>query len=238
LKLRAGDDFTPRIPHTHTDYNKLKNKISDILKDSRIKDRHKKPFRQMLEDPNLPGADEARFGRLQEELAARSKHETYSQIKGKLPFLICTPPMFAELSRLACYRVAGFASAPFTIAAAVGFSMPCAITFSMLEMYAPDKFKLPCKVAKWTGGCIFYGVCASVDYLTAGVEKKFFGEELPINAPQFMGTLPTQIDIEELKQLAEEFSEKTFTEKTAPDSAGFTQEKAQTLGDLGGLGDF
>jgi hypothetical protein len=77
----------------------------------------------------------------------------------------------------------------------------CAVTFSMLEMYAPDKFKFPCKCAKWTGGIVFYEVCSSVDSLTAALENKFFGEELPIHAPQLMGTLPKMNDLNELRKL-------------------------------------
>lgn len=84
--------------------------------------------------------------------------------------------------------------------AIIGFSMPYAVTFSMLELYAPDKLKFPCKCAKWSGGLIFYGVSSSVDYLTSGVENKFLGEELPIDAPELMGTLPTMADLEELKK--------------------------------------
>jgi hypothetical protein len=74
------------------------------------------------------------------------------------------------------------------------------IGFSMLEMYVPDKFKFPCKCAKWTGGIVFYGVCSSVD---AGLENKFFGEELLIDAPQLMGTLPKMDDLDELKRMQE-----------------------------------
>jgi hypothetical protein len=112
-----------------------------------------------------------------------------------------SPFTFSELARLATYRVAGFASAPLTLPAIVGFSMPCAVTFSMLEMYAPDKFKFPCKCAKWTGGIVFYGVCSSVDYVTAGFETQTFGEPLPMDAPQLMGTLPKTSDVKELQKL-------------------------------------
>lgn len=87
--------------------------------------------------------------------------------------------------------------------------MPCAVTFSMLEMYAPDKFKFPCKCAKWSGGIVFYGVCSSVDYLTAGIETKKFGQPLPIDAPQLMGTLPDMNDLNKLRKLAHSITEKS-----------------------------
>ena len=89
--------------------------------------------------------------------------------------------------------------------------MPCAVTFSMLEMYAPDRLKLPCKCAKWSGGLVFYGVCSTVDYLTAPIETKTAGQPLPIDAPQLMGTLPQRSDVKELwklRKLAESMTEK------------------------------
>lgn len=79
----------------------------------------------------------------------------------------------------------------------------------MLEMYVPDRFKFPCKCAKWTGSIVFYGVCASVDYITADLENKCFGEELPIDAPQLMGTLPNINDLDDLKKLRDSIMEKS-----------------------------
>jgi hypothetical protein len=134
-------------------------------------------------------------------LIAKTQHPVYSKIKSKIPYAILSPFTFSELARLAAYRVAGFASAPITIGAFIGFSMPCAVTFSMLEMYVPDKFKFPCKCAKWSGGLVFYGVSSSVDYITSGIETKKFGQPLPIDAPQLMGTLPDSKDVDELWKL-------------------------------------
>ena len=75
-----------------------------------------------------------------------------------------------------------------------------------------DKFKFPCKCAKWTGGLVFYGVCSSVDYLTAGIETTSFGQPLPMDAPQLMGTLLNKNDLKELqkvKKLAESMLQKS-----------------------------
>jgi hypothetical protein len=175
--------------------------IDDILNDDEISETYKKPFRGLREDPMFGDSEELQQARLRKNLIAKTKHPIYSKIKSKVPYALLTPFTFAELSRLASYRLAGFASAPLTIGGFIGFSMPCAVTFSMLEMYAPDRFKFPCKCAKWAGGIVFYGVCSSVDYLTAGLENKCFGKELPIDAPQLMGTLPKMDDLNELKKL-------------------------------------
>jgi hypothetical protein len=64
--------------------------------------------------------------------------------------------------------------------------MPCAVTFSMAEMYVPDKFKFPCKCMKWDRRFLFYGVSYSVDCVTQGFEKKHFDTQMPIDALELM----------------------------------------------------
>lgn len=219
-QLRAGADFG-KIPHTEvfsesspsTSENRLtKEQIDALLNNPQISEEQKKPFRNLREDSIFGDSEKVKQDRLHQSLIAKTQHPVYSKIKAKIPYAILSPFTFSELARLATYRVAGFASAPLTIGGFIGFSMPCAVTFSMLEMYAPDKFKFPCKCAKWTGGIVFYGVCSSVDYLTAGIETKSFGEPLPIDAPQLMGTLPNKNDLNELrklKKLAESITQKS-----------------------------
>jgi hypothetical protein len=202
-QLRAGADDVGRIPRTlsTTKAPMTAEHIDDILNDDRISDVQKRPFQKLREDPMFGDSEKVINERLRRSLIVKAKHPFYSKIKSKIPYAMLCPFTFSELTRLAAYRVAGFTSAPLTIPAVIGFSMPCAVTFSMLEMYAPDKLKFPCKCAKWTGGIVFYGVCSSVDYITAGIETRAFGETLSIDAPQLMGTLPKAADLEELKNL-------------------------------------
>lgn len=210
VRVRGGGDDLSRIAHTEIfppdSSSKPKTyltseQIDDILNDDQISEEQKKPFRSLREDPMFGDSEKLKSDRLRDSLIAKTKHPFYSKVKGKVPYAILSPFTFAELARLAGYRLAGFTSAPFTLPALIGFSMPCAVTFSMLEMYAPDKFKFPCRCAKWTGGIVFYGVCSTVDYLSAGIETKAFGQPLPIDAPQLMGTLPQMSDLEELQKL-------------------------------------
>jgi hypothetical protein len=219
-QLRAGADHL-EIPHSKLSYRTsssapteplTKEQIDDILNNDRISDWQKASFRKLREDSMFDDSEQLISDRLCKSLIAKAKHPFYSKVKSKIPYAIMSPFTFSELARLATYRVAGFASAPLTLPAIVGFSMPCAVTFSMLEMYAPDKFKFPCKCAKWTGGIVFYGVCSSVDYVTAGIENQMFGESFPIDAPQLMGTIPTMADVKEiqkLKQLADSIIQKS-----------------------------
>ena len=209
-QIRGGADNPGRIPHNAEYYKdpsrtlgtpRTAEEIDEILNDERITEEQKVPFRSLREDPMYGDSEKLKADKLRANMIAKSQHPLYAKIKGKIPFAILSSFTFAELARLGAYRVAGFASAPLTIPALIGFSMPCAVTFAMLEMYVPDKFKFPCKCFKWTGGAIFYGVCASVDYATAGIETKVFKQPLPMDAPQLMGTLPTKNDLEELSKL-------------------------------------
>lgn len=212
FQLRAGADNTSLTAE----------QIDELLANNQISEEQKIPWRKLREDPMFGDYKTLQEDRLLKSLIAKAKHPVYSKIKGKVPYMILSPITFSELARLASYRAAGFASAPVTLASVIGFSLPCAVTFAMLEMYAPDKLKFPCKCAKWTGGAVFYGVCTSVDYLTAGIETKSFGQPLPIDAPQLMGTLPQKSDIDELQNLKK--LAQSLTQKSNP---------LTTLGELG-----
>jgi hypothetical protein len=212
-QLRAGADDFRVIPHTEFPEAPLtSDQIDHILNHDQISDSLKRPFQELREHPMFSDSEKVKIDRLCRSLVAKAKHPFYSKVKSKIPYAIMGPFTFSELARLASYRVAGLASAPLTLPGIIGFSMPCAVTFSMLEMYAPDKFKLPCKCAKWTGGIVFYGLCSSIDYVTAGLETQIFGVPLPLDAPQLMGTLPVMSDIKELqklKQLADSIIQKS-----------------------------
>ena len=220
-RIRGGSDFfrtqnvelVDPVAPSKSETSQAAERIDEILKDPRISEDQKKLFRDIREESIFDDSETVKMERLKDSLIAKTKYPRYSKIKGKIPYAILSPFTFSELARLATYRVAGLTSAPFTIGSLIGFSMPCAVTFSMLEMYAPDKLKLPCKCAKWSGGLVFYGVCSTVDYLSAVIETKTTGQPLPIDAPQFMGTLPQKSDLEELlnKKLAKSMIEKAAT---------------------------
>jgi len=209
LKLRGGQS-SMRFPHDDVQDNlPSSNFIEGILDDEEIAESEKKPFRAVRESPMYPDHEAKQRERLMKSLIAKSNHPLYSKIKSKIPFVVMIPPTVSELRRLAAFRLAGSASAPLTMGAVMGFAMPCAVTFSMLEMYVPDHMKIFCKCAKWTGGGVFYGVCAGVDYLSSGFESQIFGEELPIDAPTLMGTLPTMEDTNDISSLAKSVLKKS-----------------------------
>lgn len=218
-RLRGGDDSINikayQVKESSSSFtSSSRSRIEDILDNDQISEECKKPFRRLREGPMFSDGEKLQMERLRKSLVAKTKHPVYSKIKAKVPYALLTPFTFNELSRLATYRLAGFTSAPLTIGGFIGFSMSCAVTFSMLEMYAPDKFKFPCKCAKWAGGVVYFGVCSSVDYLTGSFEDKIFGQELPLDAPQFMGTFPTKSylnELRKLKDLAESIIEKSPT---------------------------
>ena len=206
FQLRAEQQYTPpsgRLPQIKfeedTQTKRNREIIDDILKDNEVSDKYKKPFQNILEEGYLdtyPGESEAqKLKTLRDSVVTKCKNPIYSKIKRKLPYLIFVPPTFTELQRLAGYRLLGCSSAPLTLAALAGFTIPCAVAFSMLEMYAPNKLKFPCMIMKWSGGLIFYGVAGGMDYVSEGFEKRYFGLPMPIDAPNLMETLPTKHDI-------------------------------------------
>lgn len=200
LKSRGGQ-FLNEEP---IEYAKARKLVEEILRDERISESQKKPFQSIRNSHIFPDFESRQKEKLRNSLIAKAEHPHYSKAKGKLPFLLLSPFTFAELARLSTLRAAGITSASLTIPGFLGFTMPCAITFAMLEMYAPEKLKLPCKIAKWTGGIGFYGLAATIDYVSAPLEKKYFKIELPIQATELMGTLPTVSDVDEFKKLYEE----------------------------------
>lgn len=205
----------------------IQDKLENLLEDNKISAAEKDPYSSLYEEQyekvssfeerqrywklkNSNFDNDPSFQKLRESLIAKSEHPVYSQIKSKLPTVIFLPLTANELKRLAAYRILGFTSAPFTVGAYLGISLPCAVTFSMLEMYAPDKLKLPCKIMKWGGGGLYYGVCYTLDHLSKPLEKKAFGDTLEINAQQTMGTLPKLSDMKEIYELSKELMEKKY----------------------------
>jgi len=162
----------------------------------------------------LTGDDLGRFSAASAYLLKNSKgkwfRRWYRKVKNKSVYAAFTPWTFAELKRLSLYRVAGFSSAPLTLTAVIGFSMPCAVCFSMLEMYSPDKFKYPCKVMKWAGGAAFFVSSSVVDHVSGYFEEKYFGEEVPIDMPTLMGTMPTLDDAAELAKVLKDYQSKGY----------------------------
>lgn len=144
LKLRGGQ----LLNQEPIDPLKVRERVDQILRDKRISESYKKDFLSGQNSPILPNSESIKDNKLRNSLMAKSEYSQYSKAKRKLPFLLMSPFTFAELNWLAAFRAAGLISASLTFPAFLGFSMPCAITFSMLKMYAPEKLKLPCKLAK------------------------------------------------------------------------------------------
>jgi len=91
----------------------------------------KKTFRDLRENPIFKDSKKVKLDRLRNNLISKTKHPSYSKIKGKVPYAVFSP--FTELARLATYRVAGLTSAPFIISALIGFSI--------LEMSHPHQYR-------------------------------------------------------------------------------------------------
>ena len=205
LKRRASKETCKGNPISKTPGEGLS------LGDRRAMERLRKELERTC---GLTGDDLGRFSAASDYLLKNSRggwfKRWYRKVKSKSVYAAFTPWTFAELKRLSLYRVAGFSSAPVTLGAVLGFSMPCAVCFSMLEIYAPDKLKYPCKLMKWGGGATFFVSSSVVDHVSGYFEEKYFGEEMPLDMPKLMGTLPTLDDANELADVIKEYQSKDY----------------------------
>ena len=136
-KLRAGGDNPLRFPHsdyvpsskTTSSSSQSVEDIDNILNDDQISDALKQPYRKIRETLIFDGSEALKQERLIKSLTEKAKYPVYSKVKGKLPYIFLTPFTFAELNRLAAFRSLGFASAPLTLPAIIGFSLHCGFEF-------------------------------------------------------------------------------------------------------------
>ena len=136
--IRGGADNFVKVPRgpvkgplSTSETPRTAEQIEEILNDPRITEDQKAPYRALREDPMYGDHEELIGDKLRASLIAKAQHPLYTKIKGKVPYAILSPFTFSELARLGAYRAAGFASAPLTLPAFIGFSMPCAVTFAM-----------------------------------------------------------------------------------------------------------
>jgi hypothetical protein len=186
--------------------------IEAIIKDEQISDRFKRPYRQALTeeffDNYIEETKDRVLDKLRKSLIVKSQFPVYSNLKSKSPYLIMTPILFSELTRISVYKAAGLTYVPPNFYSYLAFSMPSTITFTMIENYLPDEFvkaKLISKYLKWTSGLAFYSVAFGVDCVTKGFEQRVFKTEIPINIQETLGTIPKMSDIDELKAWSQSF---------------------------------
>ena len=148
-----------------------------------------------------------RLTKLRKYLIRNRKHRHYLRTKAVLPALVTGPMFLTEMSKMSIAAALGVTSIPLTMSGIIGVSLPSFFFFHMMQYYAPDKFKFPCKVGKYTFGLAYQLVAYTVDHISAPLEDHYFGEELPLDVGQTGGTIPFDFsDANELKDLLEQYA--------------------------------
>jgi hypothetical protein len=80
--------------------------------------------------------------------------------------------------------------------------MPVFVVSCIVEMIVPYKsIKIGCRVTKQVIGLPFLTCCLTINTIIQPFEKMGFGESIPIDINNLMGTMPTRSDITMLDEL-------------------------------------
>ena len=73
----------------------------------------------------------------------------------------------------------------------------------MIEMVVPyEGVKIGCRITKQVVGLPFILCCVAIEKVTESLEEKVFGQTIPIDINNLMGTMPTRSDIATLDEIA------------------------------------
>ena len=161
---------------------------------------------------------ETDFQTLEEMYAFMHKYKSYLRLKRCIPFGIVAPLTATELSKMPYACALGSKSVAMTIPGAIRYFLPEFFFFHMSYYYAPDKLKPLCQAGKYSLGASFMLINYLVDELAEGVERKYFGEKVPLDINKTGGTIPKDIGtleefrklINDLKQTTKDFTEKSY----------------------------
>ena len=82
-------------------------------------------------------------------------------------------------------------------------SMPIFFASSMIEMVVPyEDVKIGCRITKQIVGLPLILCCVAIEKVTESLEERIFGQTIPIDANNLMGTMPTKSDIAMLDEIA------------------------------------
>jgi hypothetical protein len=110
--------------------------------------------------------------------------------------------MFHELKRGVLARAIGQATIPLKFTTYAGLAMPVFTASCIVEMVVPyESVKIGCRITKQVIGFPFLICCLTIDKVTQPFEKISFGQPIPIDANNLMGTMPTRSDIGMLDEI-------------------------------------
>jgi hypothetical protein len=117
----------------------------------------------------------------------------YTKLKRKTPFVAMSLPipMFNKLKKGSLARALGQSTIPISLRTYLGLSMSVFVASSIVEIVAPYKqVKVGCRVIKQVISMPFFFCCLTLDKITEPFEKMAFGQTIPMDVLNLMGTVP------------------------------------------------
>ena len=199
LSLRGGDENTENL-RLALEAQRLDLELQAILDDPGLSRKQKRKLALEITkgvlEKSLKTSQSWKTGSYRKALQFAAKHPIYTQVKRKFPFMIMSVPMFEELKRGTLAGAIGLRTIPIKLTTYTGLSMPVFIASSIIEKVVPyESVKIGCRFTKQIVGLPFIFCCLVIDKVTEPLEEKIFGQTIPIDVNNFMGTMPTRSDI-------------------------------------------
>jgi hypothetical protein len=199
----------PRMGHSEVNRRLRENAIK-LNKDQRL-------VKSLIEQSKFkkPLSDE-QFECLKDFYKLRRRHKTYLRLKRFLPMGIIAPFTGTELSKMGYAIALGSKSVPISLSGVIGYSLPAFFFWHMSYYYdyAPDRLKPICQIGKILFGGPLWVTSAIVDEFMSGLEEKLFAEQVPLDLPNYAGTVPSDMgSLEELNKLVSDMMA-LYTQKT------------------------
>ena len=206
LSLRGGDENTRNL-RLALEAQLLDLELQAILDDPELsREQKRKLAREITKgvlEKSFKISKSWKTSSYRKSLLLATKYPVYSQVKKKSPVVIMSGPMFHELKRGSLARAVGQATIPIQLSTYFGLSMPIFFASSMIEMVVPyEGVKIGCRITKQVVGLPFILCCVAIEKVTESLEEKVFGQTIPIDINNLMGTMPTRSDIATLDEIA------------------------------------
>ncbi|MGK0329869.1 MAG: hypothetical protein ACJAXF_003371 [Polaribacter sp.] len=205
LSLRGGDENTRNL-RLALEAQLLDLELQAILDDPGFsREQKRKLAREITKgvlEKSLKTSQSWKTGSYRKALQFDAEHPIYAQVKRKFPFIIMSKYMFEELKRGALANAIGVTTIPIKLTTYTGLSMPVFVVSSIIEKVVPyESVKIGCRFTKRFVGLPFVICCVVIDKVTESFEEKFFGQTIPIDINNLMGTVPTRSDIATLDDI-------------------------------------
>lgn len=202
-ELETKFDKPPRM--TYCEYEDLRKTMSKRTIGNMIA---RELIEKAIENGNVEGIDADRLQKLRFEIQLRKKFKHLLRIKRSAGIFLCASLTNNELQKMFVASQLGIKTIPLTMGGVIGISLPAYYFFHMLQYYVPNNCKAPCELGKYTAGLAYMAITTAIDKISAPLEKKTTGFELPLDIPNTGGTIPKEVfSKEEISQILKRLKE-------------------------------